>query len=124
MKRVDRNCGNAGVRRNAWTHAKTLRILEGTMNFSRRHLFQTTAMLAGTIASVAVVPIALAQTSQSGQSSGGTQVSKQAAQYQDKPNGQQSCAACANFQPPSTCVVVSGAVAPNGWCKLFKAKGS
>ena len=52
------------------------------------------------------------------------QASKQDAQYQDKPNGQQSCSQCANFLPPSGCEVVSGSVAPNGWCKLFKAKSS
>ena len=93
------------------------------MRISRRHLFQTTALLAGTFASAAFVPIALAQSSQSDPPSGGSQVSKQDAQYQDHPNGQQSCSLCANFQAPSGCVVVSGTVAPNGWCKLFKAKG-
>ena len=92
------------------------------MNISRRHLFHTTAIFAGTIASAAVVPIALALGSAS--ASDGSQVSKQAAQYQDQPNGRQSCSLCANFQAPSACVIVSGAVAPNGWCKLFKPKGN
>lgn len=94
------------------------------MNISRRHLFQTTAILVGTVASTAFVPIAFAQVSQSDQTSGGSQVSKQAAQYQEQPNGQQRCSLCANFQAPSACLVVNGAVTPNGWCKLFKAKGS
>lgn len=92
------------------------------MNISRRHLFHTTAVFAGTIASAAVVPIALAQDQPP--VSGGSQVSKQSAQYQDQPNGQQSCSACANFQAPSACLIVSGAVAANGWCKLFKPKGN
>lgn len=94
------------------------------MNISRRHLFQTTAILAGTIASASFVPIALAQTSQSDPSSGNGQVTKQAAQYQDQPNGPQQCSLCANFQAPSACLVVSGPVTPNGWCKLFKSKAS
>ncbi len=92
------------------------------MNISRRHLFHTTALLAGTVASVSVVPIAFAQVSQSAQPSQGSQVSKQAAQYQDQPNGQQRCSLCANFQAPSACLIVGGAVSPNGWCKLFKPK--
>lgn len=92
------------------------------MNISRRHLFHTTAILAGTVASTAIVPLAFAQVSD--QTSGGSQVSKQAAQYQDQPNGQQRCSLCANFQAPSACLVVNGTVSPSGWCKLFKAKGS
>ena len=91
------------------------------MSISRRHLFHTTAALAGAIASVAVVPFASAQSSGSN-ASPGSQVDKAAAQYQDRPNGQQSCSLCANFQAPSACLVVSGAVAPSGWCKLFKPK--
>ena len=92
------------------------------MRISRRHLFHSTAIVAGAIASAAFVPLAVAQTSQPDPSSGGGQASKQAAQYQDQPNGQQRCSLCANFQPPSACTAVSGPVAPNGWCKLFKAK--
>lgn len=86
------------------------------MNISRRHLFQTTALIVGTVASAAVVPAAFAQD----RSTGSAQVTKQAAQYQDQPNGQQRCSLCSNFQAPSACLVVSGAVSPNGWCKLFK----
>lgn len=98
-------------------------IMEATMNISRRHLFHTTATLVGTFASAMFVPIAFAQ-AQSDPSTGSGQVSKQAAQYQDQPNGQQRCSLCANFQAPSACLVVNGVVTPNGWCKLFKAKGS
>lgn len=94
------------------------------MNISRRHLFHTTAITAATVVSAAIVPLAFAQTSPSGQASGASQVTKQAAQYQDQPNGQQRCSLCANFQAPSACLVVSGTVAANGWCKLFKAKSS
>lgn len=50
-------------------------------------------------------------------------VSKEQAGYKNSPNGSQSCAMCKNFKPPSACNVVSGDVAPQGWCKLFVAKG-
>jgi hypothetical protein len=49
----------------------------------------STTILAGTIASAAVVPISFAQESE--QPSGGSHVSKHAAQYQNQPNGQQRC---------------------------------
>jgi len=44
------------------------------------------------------------------------------ATYQDQPKGQQSCAACFNFQPPDACKFVQGAISPNGWCLLFAPK--
>jgi len=37
------------------------------------------------------------------------------AQYQNR----LSCAACALFRPPAACVVVAGAISPNGWCRFF-----
>lgn len=88
------------------------------MSLSRRELFHSTALLAGTFASAAVVPLALAQSD----GPGGGQVTKQVADYRTEPNGQQRCSLCANFQAPSGCVVVSGVVVPNGWCRLFKPK--
>jgi hypothetical protein len=41
------------------------------------------------------------------------------AQYQPTPKGMFSCATCTFFIKPTSCKVVSGAVSPNGWCKLF-----
>jgi hypothetical protein len=41
------------------------------------------------------------------------------AQYQDQPKSGLSCAACALFRPPGSCVVVAGAISPNGWCRFF-----
>jgi hypothetical protein len=41
------------------------------------------------------------------------------AQYQDRPKNGFSCAACALFRPPAACVVVAGAISPNGWCRFF-----
>ncbi len=41
------------------------------------------------------------------------------AQYQNRPKNGFSCAACALFRPPAACVVVAGAISPNGWCRFF-----
>jgi hypothetical protein len=41
------------------------------------------------------------------------------AQYQDRPKNGLSCAACALFRPPRSCVVVLGDISPNGWCRFF-----
>jgi hypothetical protein len=46
-------------------------------------------------------------------------VSQAAAQYQDRPKGGFSCAACALFRPPRACAVVAGDISPNGWCRFF-----
>jgi hypothetical protein len=52
------------------------------------------------------------------------QTTQEAAGYQTQPTGDQRCALCAHFLPPSSCQVVQGTIVPNGWCKLFKAKSS
>jgi len=52
------------------------------------------------------------------------QATQEAAGYQTQPNGDQRCAFCGHFLPPSSCQVVQGTIVPNGWCKLFKAKNS
>ena len=46
-------------------------------------------------------------------------MTRQQAEYQDKPNGIYSCALCTLFEKPNTCKVVAGEVSPEGWCKAF-----
>ncbi|MGA9947558.1 MAG: high-potential iron-sulfur protein [Xanthobacteraceae bacterium] len=46
-------------------------------------------------------------------------MSKQQAQYQDRPNGIQACATCTLFENPDRCKVVEGDVSPDGWCKAY-----
>ena len=46
-------------------------------------------------------------------------VSPAEARYQDRPKGGLSCAACALFRPPGSCVVVRGEISPRGWCRFF-----
>jgi hypothetical protein len=42
--------------------------------------------------------------------------------YQDKPQGDQRCDGCTNFQPPNACKLVEGQISPQGWCSLFTKK--
>ena len=47
---------------------------------------------------------------------------QKAVKYQDTPKGDQSCANCALFEPPSSCKTVDGAVSPDGWCMVYVKK--
>ncbi len=39
--------------------------------------------------------------------------------YRNTPKGANRCESCMQFQPPSACKVVDGAVSANGSCNLF-----
>jgi len=83
----------------------------GSLNMSRR------AALTGTaLALVAAADTAITR------ADGQQKLSQAVAKYQDQPKGQQSCAVCANFEPPNACKVVQGTISPIGWCQLFAAK--
>jgi hypothetical protein len=45
------------------------------------------------------------------------------AAYQDKPSNGLKCSACTHFRAPASCQLVAGKISPDGWCKLFAAKG-
>jgi anaerobic selenocysteine-containing dehydrogenase len=49
-------------------------------------------------------------------------MSQKAMSYRPSPNGNQRCDNCGNFQAPSSCKLVDGVVAPNGWCVLYRPK--
>ena len=49
-------------------------------------------------------------------------MSPKAMSYRPTPNGNQRCDNCANFQPPTGCKVVDGAIVPTGWCILYHSK--
>ena len=51
-----------------------------------------------------------------------TKVSQKTVSYQDAPKGKASCANCALFDAPNSCQTVSGTVAPEGWCKIWRAQ--
>ena len=47
-------------------------------------------------------------------------MTKQQAQYQDQPKGDQQCSNCMHFVAESnTCKVVEGPVSPEGWCIVW-----
>lgn len=46
-------------------------------------------------------------------------MTKQEAEYQDRPNGIYSCGLCTLFEKPKSCKVVEGEVSEDGWCKAF-----
>ena len=46
-------------------------------------------------------------------------MSQRAVNYQDHPDGDKRCDKCAQFQPPSACKVVDGAISPQGSCRIF-----
>jgi hypothetical protein len=46
-------------------------------------------------------------------------VSQTQAGYKNSPNGGARCDKCVQFQPPSACKIVAGAVSPAGSCNFF-----
>ncbi len=45
-------------------------------------------------------------------------------QYQTTPKDGNKCSLCVNFEAPATCKIVSGTIAPDGWCIAFAPKES
>jgi hypothetical protein len=39
--------------------------------------------------------------------------------YQTKPNNGQECDGCVQYIKPNGCKIVSGVIAPQGWCELY-----
>jgi hypothetical protein len=42
--------------------------------------------------------------------------------YQDTPKGEQRCETCLQFEAPSSCKAVDGAVTAQGWCMVYAKK--
>jgi len=42
--------------------------------------------------------------------------------YQTKPSNGQQCSTCTSFIAPGSCALVSGVIAPAGWCELYSPK--
>ena len=80
----------------------------------RRAIVRATALLAGaSLASVVQDQVAHAQQ---------PKASKSAMKYQDSPSGDKQCSNCLHFQAPSSCAIVEGAVAPQGYCIAWVKK--
>jgi hypothetical protein len=74
-------------------------------------------LLRGAAIAASAVPVLLA-----GVSAAHAKASQKAVGYQNTPKGEQSCANCRVFEPPSSCKTVEGTVSPNGWCKIYVKK--
>lgn len=84
-----------------------------TSGLSRRQLLRDATL---TVGGAAMLAAAATQPAEAGP------VSPTAVNYQATPKGDQRCDNCALFQPPSSCKFVSGAISPQGWCKLYVKK--
>ncbi len=51
-----------------------------------------------------------------------TKMPQKAVKYQSTPKGNARCDNCELWQPPQSCKLVDGIIAPSGWCVLYKAK--
>ena len=81
--------------------------------WSRRSALKSALALAGAACAGSLTPEdALAQ----------QKVSKEALKYQDKPNGDQKCSNCMQFEPPGSCKVVDGKISPDGYCIAWVKK--
>jgi hypothetical protein len=82
---------------------------------SRRSILKFAGLLAGA-ALASGLPVARDALAQQ-------KASKQVMKYQDKPNGDQKCSNCLQFEPPKGCKVVEGTVSPEGYCIAWAKKG-
>jgi High potential iron-sulfur protein len=79
---------------------------------SRRHVLTVAAGAAGAVTGAAII----------GSPAHAAKAPQKAVKYQDTPKGDQSCANCALFEPPSSCKTVDGTVSPDGWCMVYAKK--
>ena len=94
------------------TKSTTLRhVANGSMPMDRRALLSRAAVVA-----------AATLLGRPGEGRTQQKTSKQAAQYQDSPKGDQKCADCRFFIEGGSCQLVEGEISPNGWCMLFRPK--
>lgn len=49
-------------------------------------------------------------------------MSKEFAEYQDHPDGDEQCSKCTMFRAPDRCTLVKGMILARGWCEHFEAK--
>ena len=78
---------------------------------SRRQMLRSAAVIAGSAAVVFGTALPAE-----------AKMSQKAAAYQGTPKGDQSCANCAVFKAPSSCILVDGTISPDGWCRFYRKK--
>ncbi len=88
--------------------------MDDNRKFPRRSVLRGAVLLATAALAVRVIPTkeALAQ----------AKASKEAMQYQDKPNADKRCSNCRSFLPPNGCAIIEGSVSPSGYCLAWAKK--
>jgi hypothetical protein len=90
-------------------------------NFTRRRVFQAgLAAVGGAIA----VRGAVASEKSAGQVLAQEKIAPALVQYQTTPKDGAKCSGCVNFEAPNACKIVSGVIAPEGWCIAYAPKES
>jgi hypothetical protein len=90
--------------------------MTGSHGFSRRGVLAIAASAVGTSVTGAAAVVGTSKSAQA------AKVSQQVVKYQDTPKGEQRCENCVRFEPPSTCKIVDGTVAAQGWCTVYAKK--
>jgi hypothetical protein len=83
---------------------------DGPEHCSRRYLL---------FGAVAAVGAAAGICSEGTSANAAVKISEAAVAYQDHPNGDRQCSKCAEFEPPSSCKMVTGTISPQGYCRIF-----
>jgi|CXWL01.1.fsa_nt_gi hypothetical protein len=83
----------------------------GGADISRRTLISTACAAAPAIIVAAAAGPAAAQAAR--------KMPQRAVAYQATPRGDQQCSNCTLFETPNACRSVAGAVAPEGWCRIY-----
>ena len=88
--------------------------MDHEIKFSRRSVLKSVVLLTGTACAGSLLSRkeALAQ----------QKATQAAMKYQNKPNGDQKCSNCSQFEPPSSCKVVEGKISPEGYCIAWVKK--
>ena len=88
--------------------------MDDDRKLKRRSVLRGAALLATAALTARVMPgkEALAQ----------AKASKEAMQYQDKPNADKQCSNCQSFLPSNSCAIVEGPVSPSGYCLAWSKK--
>jgi hypothetical protein len=85
----------------------------GNSRVSRRDFLFATATGGAAAIGASLIPFPAAASNK---------MSPRAMSYRPSPNGSQRCDNCANWQPPGSCKLVDGPIAPAGWCILYRPK--
>lgn len=83
---------------------------EKSLGVCRRHLLR--CGVTGSLTAIAALAVRPAR------SQDFPKMTKEQAGYQD-PAGDQLCAACTSFQPPTDCKIVQGPISEKGTCNYF-----